>query len=192
MPAPYLLLGPILFQDFELPDSIIWGGAQQLTIHRLPGGTRIIDAMGRDDADITWSGIFSGPDATARARALDLMRCDGAPWPLTWDSFFYSVIIHRFEADYRRVNWIPYKIACCVLRDEAAALLEIPLSLAASAAQDLATAASLAPTVPPPNLDAALLGASNISQAPELAAAAAQQAAAAGYLARAARNKALS
>jgi hypothetical protein len=90
MPVSYLLFGPVLFQDFELPASITWGGAHSLAIHRLPGGARIIDAMGRDDADITWSGIFSGEDASFRARALDLMRAEGSVWPLTWDSFFYS------------------------------------------------------------------------------------------------------
>ncbi len=133
-----LLLGPILFQDFEIPTEISWGGAQKLIIHRLPGGTRIIDAMGRDDTEITWSGMFSGPDAGLRARAVDLMRADGALWPLTWDSFFYSVVITRFEADYRRPNWIPYKIACTVLQDEAEAAVDTVLSLATSTATDLA------------------------------------------------------
>jgi hypothetical protein len=191
MPLPYLSLGPISFQAFELPGSISWGGAQQLAIHRLPGGTRIIDAMGRDDADIMWSGVFTGPDAAARARLLDLMRSEGNCWSLTWDSFFYSVIVARFEADQQRPNWIPYKISCCVLRDEAAALLEMPLSLVATAAQDMATAASLAPASLPANLDAELVAATNIGQATALAAAAAQQAASAGYLARAGRNTVL-
>lgn len=191
MPSPTLLLGPILFQDFELPGSITWGGAQSLTIHRLPGGTRVIDAMGRDDADITWSGIFSGPNAAVRARELDLMRGDGSLWPLTWDSFFYSVVIARFEADHRRGNWVPYRITCTVLQDEAAAVLQIPLSLAATVAQDLASAAALAPPSLPANLDTQLLHTSDISQAPGLAGLAAQQAASNAFATRAARNVAL-
>jgi hypothetical protein len=183
-----LLLGPILFQDFELPASITWGGAQSLTVHKLPGGARVIDAMGRDDADITWSGIFSGPFAADRARALDLMRGDGALWPLTWGSFFYSAIIFRFEADQRRPNWIPYRITCKVLRDETAALLEIPIDQATQAAQDLAQAAIIAPTPAPANLGDSLLNTTDLAKLPNLAAAAAQQATAAGYLQRAARN----
>ncbi len=142
-----LLLGPILFQDFELPASIAWGGKQAVTIHCLPGGTRIIDAMGRDDADITWSGIFSGPDAGLRARAVDLMRADGSLWPLSWDSYFYSVVVRRFEADYRRPNWIPYKIACVVLRDEAEEVVETALSLATGLATDLAAASAFNPAL---------------------------------------------
>jgi hypothetical protein len=136
----YLLIGPILFQDFELPPSISWGGAQALHIHKLPGGTRIIDAMGRDDAPITWTGVFTGADAGLRARAIDLMRADGNTWPLTWDTYFYSIIIERFEADFRRPNWIPYRISCAVLRDEVERLATKILSLAASVGADLKAA----------------------------------------------------
>lgn len=189
MSIAHLLLGPILFQDFELPGSIAWGGSQSLAVHRLPGGTRIIDAMGRNDADITWSGTFSGPDAPARARALDLMRADGALWSLTWESYFYTVVIARFEAEHRRPNWIPYRLTCTVLRDETAALLQIPITVATSIVQDLATAATLTSTTTSPNLDAQLLTTTDLSVAPILAGQAAQQATARGYLQRAARNK---
>ena len=188
MSVPVLLLGPIFFEDFELPSSIAWGGAQSLTIHRLPGGARVIDAMGRDDADITWNGIFSGPDASARSRALDLMRVEGSFWPLTWDSFFYTVVVARFEADHQRSNWIPYRITCAVVQDEASALLERSLALTSSTAQDLAMAASFAPSVVPADLDAQLIASSDLRQTPGLAGLAAHQATASGYADRAARN----
>lgn len=135
-----LLLGPILFQDFELPERVRWGGRQRLAIHRLPGGVRVIDALGRDDADIVWSGAFSGSDAAVRARALDLMRAAGGFWPLTWEWFFYTVVITRFDADYARPNWIPYRITCTVLRDEAAAVVEQAASLTSTVLSDLTTA----------------------------------------------------
>jgi hypothetical protein len=188
MPVSYLLFGPVLFQDFELPASITWGGAHSLAIHRLPGGARIIDAMGRDDADITWSGIFSGEDASFRARALDLMRAEGSVWPLTWDSFFYSAIIARLDIDHRRPNWLPYRISCTILRDEAASLLMAPITLASSVAQDLAQATTLAPF--------ALQGTSlaspvDLATAPGIAGQAAQQSTANAYFARAARNASL-
>ncbi len=138
-----LLLGPILFQDFELPERVCWGGRQRLTVHRLPGGVRVIDALGRDDADIVWSGVFSGSDAAARARTLDLMRAEGGFWPLTWDWFFYTVLIACFEADYARSNWVPYRITCTVLRDETAAAVATAVSLATSVMDDLTTAQGL-------------------------------------------------
>ncbi len=135
-----LLLGPIAFRDFELPAGITFGGAQRLAIHRLPGGTRVIDALGRDDANLTFAGIFTGSDATLRARAVDELRSLGLPLPLTWDVFFYSVIIDSFQADYRNSNWIPYRISCSVIRDEASALIETTASLATAALADVSTA----------------------------------------------------
>ena len=142
-----LLLGPILFQDFELPERVRWGGQQRLTVHNLPGGVRVIDSLGRDDSDIVWSGVFSGDDAAVRARALDLMRAEGNPWSLTWEWFFYTVVIARFEADYTRSNWIPYRVTCKVVRDETAVAVEATVSLATSVLSDLASAQSLGSAV---------------------------------------------
>jgi hypothetical protein len=137
-----LLLGPVLFADFEVPERISFGGSQRLAIHSLPGGGRVIDALGRDDADITWSGIFTGPDAANRARLLDTLRAEGAALPLTWDAFCYAVVIARFAADYAHPNWVPYRLTCTVLRDEAASPPTTMPNLAASLAADLATAAT--------------------------------------------------
>lgn len=138
--AGHLLLGPVLFRDFELPERISWGGAQRMRVHRLPGGGRVIDAMGRDDAPIAWSGVFAGEDGAMRARLLDLMRADGATWPLTWDSFLYSVVIQAFSVSYERANWMPYRIVCTVLRDEAEGFVEDLLSLTTEALGDLTLA----------------------------------------------------
>jgi hypothetical protein len=135
-----LLLGPVLFLSFEVPERIAFGGSQRLAIHRLPGGGRVIDALGRDDADIVWSGVFTGPDAADRARLLDALRADGAVLPLTWDAFYYSVVIARFEADYAHVNWVPYKLTCTVLRDEAASAAIASSDLAGGLSADLASA----------------------------------------------------
>jgi hypothetical protein len=135
-----LTLGPVAFAGFEIPSSITLGGKQRLAIHKLPGGIRIIDAMGPDPADLAWAGIFTGPDAADRARILDTLRVAGLQLLLTWDAFLYTVIIESFEADYRSPWWIPYRLSCTVVRDEAAALVTGVLSLAPSIASDLASA----------------------------------------------------
>lgn len=135
-----LWLGPLALQGFELPDGIGWGGRQHLAVHHLPGGARVIDSLGRNDAPITWQGVFTGEDAAIRARLVDLMRADGSVWPLTWAGFFYSVVVSAFRADFERSNWIPYRIACTVLRDEAEAVVFAGLALATDALGDLAAA----------------------------------------------------
>jgi hypothetical protein len=135
-----LLLGPIAFQDFEVPASINIGGAQRLAIHRLLGGTRVIDALGRDDSDISFSGTFSGSDASERARSIDEMRVAGVPMPLTWDAFSYSVIINKFEANYRSGWWIPYHLSCTVVCDDASGTIATATSLGSDALSDVTTA----------------------------------------------------
>ena len=142
-----LTLGPVAFAGFELPSSITFGGRQRLAIHRLPGGVRIIDALGPDPADLAFSGIFTGPDAADRARLLDTLRVAGAALPLAWDAFLYTVVVERFEADYRSPWWVPYRLSCTVLRDEAAALVTDAIALAPALTADLLSAASVATSV---------------------------------------------
>jgi hypothetical protein len=139
-----LLLGPVAFQDFEVPCGVNFGGRQRLALHRLPGGSRVIDALGRDDAQISFSGIFSGSDATLRARSLDQLRVAGIALPLTWDVLFYTVLISEFQASYRNGWWIPYRIVCTVLRDEASELVQLATSLATTALTDVGAAAGYA------------------------------------------------
>ena len=144
--ANTLLLGPVAFQSFELPPRIGFGGAQRLAIHRLPGGARVIDAMGPDDAPIAWAGTFSGSDAADRARALDLLRSEGAVLPLAWDAFAYLVVIAGFEASYERTNWVPYRIACAVLADQTQPAPPLTPPLAAVIAADLGAAVAIGTT----------------------------------------------
>jgi hypothetical protein len=141
-----LTLGPVAFAGFEMPSSITLGGKQRLAIHKLPGGIRIIDALGADPADLAWSGIFTGPDAADRARILDTLRVAGLQLLLSWDAFLYTVVIENFDADYRSPWWIPYRLSCAVVRDEAAALVTGLLSLAPAITDDLATAGAFAAT----------------------------------------------
>jgi hypothetical protein len=140
MPNTILTLGPVVLQRFEVPDHINIGGKQRLAVHRLTDGRRVIDSLGRDDSDISFQGVFSGPDATMRARLLDVLRVAGNPLPLTWDVFFYSVILSDFQALYENGAWIPYRITCAVLRDEASSFISAPVSLADSLISDISTA----------------------------------------------------
>lgn len=113
-------LGDIVFQGFEVPEKIGFGGEQMLAVHKMVGGRRIVDAMGRDDRPLEWSGRFRGPDALARATALDGMRAGGLEWVLTWSELAYRVVIQRFEVDFERFYELPYTISCTVIEDMAA------------------------------------------------------------------------
>src|SRR4051794_6890856 len=118
--AVFLTLGSVIFQDFEVPESIGFGGEQALVVHKLPGGSRTVDAMGADHRDITWSGRFRGGIAESRAAILDGYRIAGTPLTLTWSSYRYQVVIKSFDPNYLAPFEIPYSITCVVVTDETA------------------------------------------------------------------------
>lgn len=105
------------FSRYEIPEKITFGGEQRLVVHELVGGVRVIDAMGRADAPLEWSGLFQGETAMARARYLDGLRIAGKPLMLGWDELRYKVVMSSFRADYERFYQIPYRINCTVLED---------------------------------------------------------------------------
>lgn len=121
MPQVTLTLGDISFAGMEVPESINGGGSQTLVKQTLIGGTRVIDAMGRDDAPIAWSGIFMGASAVSRAQYLDSMRIAGQAITLTYGSANYTVVISKFNYDYKLSVYIPYSIECEVVSDNVTA-----------------------------------------------------------------------
>ena len=110
-----LLLGSVYLDGFEISARVRFGGRQALAVHKLPGGKRIVDAMGPDDDAISWHGILSGRGAAARARALDAMRVDGVAVPLSWDVFTAVVVVSDLKLEYCNSWWIPYQVACTVV-----------------------------------------------------------------------------
>lgn len=112
------VLGPVAFEGYEVPERIRIGGRQQLAVHNLPGGGRVVDAMGPDEAPIEWSGVFSGPSAAERVRALERLRRSADTLELSWDGWRYSVVIEQFTAEVTSPWWIPYEIRLCVVPEQ--------------------------------------------------------------------------
>jgi hypothetical protein len=110
-------LGSVTLQGFEVPDSAPWGGEQALTVHKLIGGTRVIDAMGVDDRAISIKGIFLSPDADQRALAVDILRKSGQPVSFSWSNHVYLVVIKSFQPEYQRPDRVPYALTLEILED---------------------------------------------------------------------------
>ncbi|WP_428486732.1 hypothetical protein [Rhodopila sp.] len=151
MSSQSVTLGQVVLQDFEVPNSIQFGGQQKLVVHRLSGGARAIELLGPDDSEIRFHGIFSGPSAESRARSLDSLRLSGATVSLSWQSYEYQVIVRSFSADYRNRWWIGYQIGCVVVNQAGLtssgtgslqALITADLSVALSALNDQPVALS--------------------------------------------------
>jgi hypothetical protein len=140
-----LSLGPVAFYAFEVPASIAFGGRQRVAVHRLVGGARVVDVVGPDPDEIRFSGCFSGPDASSRCRLLTLLRDSGSEVDLTWDDFYFTVILTQFNASYERPSWIPYRLSCTVVRDETAFVTTPPVSVIEAILATLTAAAAVLP-----------------------------------------------
>jgi hypothetical protein len=156
-PDTTLNLGDFQFALFEIPDRIEWGGSQRIAIHELVGGKRVIDAMGRADRALEWSGLFTGQNSTERARYLDTLRASGKPQALTFGQLSYSVIVRDFDASYERYYQIPYRISCEVIADLANPVTSVaPASIDSDILTDYDVAVGLADDVGDDSLTALL------------------------------------
>ncbi len=152
-----LTLGSFTFARGEVPESIAFGSSQQLHVHTLVGGGRVIDAMGMVPVRLAWSGWFVGPQALDRARALKQLAEAGAPLPLLWGEFAYTVVISAFSAEFRAGPNLPYSITLEVVSDLAAAAPgDAPPGLAQMMTQDLANVSAHAATIGDDGLIAAV------------------------------------
>lgn len=133
-------LGPVQFQGMEVPESIPLGGKQAMAIFQMPGGQRVIHAMGRDDDPMHWTGYLSGGNAESRMQALDALRQSGAEIQLAFGQSSFQVVVQSFTATYERQNWIPYSISVVVVQDNAAKFAASSPSLLDSLNNDLNSA----------------------------------------------------
>jgi len=138
-----ITLGGVTFQDFEVPQSMVVEGGQRLALHQLIGGGRVVDVLGDDPGKISFSGIFSGSDAAARAQLLDAATAAGAQVPLFWDSFFYMVVIEDFSVSYEKPWWVPFSVTCLVVLDPVAAVASDVAAIGNLIASDVASAVGL-------------------------------------------------
>lgn len=152
-PDTTLNLGDFQFAGLEIPANIPFGGSQRLAVHKLIGGAKVVDAMGRDDKALTWSGFFMGSTAADRARYLDTLRVGGQQLTLTWSTFNYLVVVREFSAKFEKAYQIPYTITCEVVQDNTSPITAAGAPPVDSALGDDATSAStLAGTVGDPTL----------------------------------------
>lgn len=117
MPSTLSLAG-ITFDSYSTPRRMGAGGQQAMVVHKLPGGSRVIDTLGPDEADIGWEGEFFGDDAYSTALALDGIRAAGQVVPLTWGGQSRLVIVSQFQYGIRREPvWVEYSVVCTVFQN---------------------------------------------------------------------------
>lgn len=158
MATDIISLGGFVFEGHSTPSNVPGGGDQAMAVHRLPGGARVIDTLGPDDAPIDFRGEMFGDDAYGQALVLDGMRRAGQKIPLIYGGQVRQVVIQRFTYHLKRFpNWVDYQISCTVVPDIGAgglgsdgtsidSLIQSDLSSAAGAASPAdALASGIAP-----------------------------------------------
>lgn len=121
LPNLVLVVGGVPFFDFEVPETIHAGGEQQMTVHKYPGGVRTIDTLGPDDTALTWSGWFTTLLAEARARQMDTIRRQGKMVICSWSTYYYRVVVKKFDFKYNRFFHIGYDLTLEIVQDMTAA-----------------------------------------------------------------------
>ncbi len=139
-----VVLGDIALQDFEVPEKIEFGGAQRVIVHELIGGGRVVDALGGQPQEVSFSGFLSGATAVARAQALEIICTAGEIISLSWQNFYYRVIVADFFIDYEKSWWMPFTIRCAVVQDSVSPPQGSTVPISNLIAGDLAAAAMLA------------------------------------------------
>jgi hypothetical protein len=145
MATDQLILGGIAFDNWSTPERMPFGGKQAMAVHKLPGGSRVVDTLGPDENDIMFTGQIYNNGAYGVADELDSMRIAGAQVPLTFAGRFYLVIIAEVHADIRRFpQLVEYHINCLVVQNNMAGPLGAIVSTVSSlVTSDMATALSL-------------------------------------------------
>lgn len=146
MPTDVLILAGIVFDSYSTPRRMMGGGNQAMVVHKLPGGSRTIDTLGPDEADILWDGEFFSNNAYSTALALEGVRAGGQVVPLIWGGQTRLVIVSQFIYHARRFpNWVEYSVVCTVYQNPGLGSLAVNGGgIDALVASDLAAASSAA------------------------------------------------
>jgi len=95
-----VILGTVSLTGMEVPDMMRVGGQQRLAIHNLPGGEKLIDVVGNDDARLELSGRFVGSSALERAQAVEAIRNQGRPVIFSVAGLSWRVFVFDYAYDY--------------------------------------------------------------------------------------------
>ena len=115
MPTPQLSLDSFVFEGLEIPDKIVIKNKQRFAVHHTGRGCAV-DSMGEDCQSISFRGAFTGLEAANRSKGIDLLRAQGMPLLLTWESQTVFVVVKEFELSHKSVQWIDYQILCLIVQ----------------------------------------------------------------------------
>ena len=146
MATDFLVLGGIVFDDWSTPSRMPFGGAQAMAVHKLPGGSRVVDTLGPDESDIRFTGVMYDDNAYGVSETLDALRLSGTQVPLIFAGRFYQVLVAHVKVDIKRFpQLVAYDVTCLVTQNQMAGnLSSIVSTVTGLVSADLSSALSVA------------------------------------------------
>ena len=128
-----ITIGGITLTGAQAPSEFTIGGQQQVVIHKLPGGDRIINAIGNDPNRLTLAGTFFGPNTTTSYQGLASLRQAGTTKTLSimGQSLLVVIVGFRYTLQQRGAV-VPYSIEVEVVPQLASSLSTTGTSALAS------------------------------------------------------------
>lgn len=115
--SPPVTLGTLTLTDVEVSNALEIGGKQELVVHKLVGGDRVIQVMGPDPDPIILAGMFTGPGAQVCALQLTKMCDVGSPVRLGFPGGSLMVVIRPVTYTYQQQGAvIPFRVTVKVCR----------------------------------------------------------------------------
>ena len=101
----------LTFPDLAQPNALEMANTQQLAVHDLIGGGRVIEALGRRMTPVSWEGVFLGvPMAFETGLALQALASSGGSALLTWERFRFRGLISALSLSCESTFRISYKV----------------------------------------------------------------------------------
>lgn len=138
-----VVIGPLVLAGAEVPSVFERGETMQPVIHRLIGGGRVVQLMGRDTRPRELRGLLLGPNAIARALALEAVHDAGEPVLLAIGAWVELVVVTALTVDYTaQGSVIAYRLRAEVAPPVASVVPDSLVALVQSAISDLGIAAA--------------------------------------------------
>jgi len=113
-----LSVGPVVFQDLEIPERFgPIGGYQAMARHAFPGGIITLQNFGPFPEPLRWGGYLTGAAAFDRSQQLDRLRATGQTVVLRYGRFAWIGVVSSYAAEPGHQYLVPYRITFEPQRD---------------------------------------------------------------------------
>jgi hypothetical protein len=132
-----VMLGSFAFQNFEVPETLDAVEGNASVLHKMPGGTRVLDDLGDDPDDISFSGKLLGDFVGQRKQQLAALK--GQVVTLTWRQESRTVWVQKLDFSYNGTG-TDFTCHLIVLQTN---VVKPPLTLASALTTSLSTATGI-------------------------------------------------